>query len=357
MLLSFFIAWWMLFSPFAVGREVPERPKNIILVIVDGLGLSHISITETLHKPPSPLQKMEVIGLQKTHSANNLETDSGAAATAMGAGVKTFNAAIGVGADSTPVTTILELARNAGYKTGFVVTSSVVHATPAAFYAHVTSRGAYEEIANQLSQSGIDVFVGGGEKYFYNRNLDQKNLLAIMKNSGYEVINHSDPPGRFNFDRIKKDKKIACFTALEDPYRATHGRTYLSRMTLESINALKERSDKGYFLMVEASQVDWAAHANDQEWLLLELQDAYDMIESIQGHLKPEDNTLLIVTSDHETGYVSIRGKRTPKLEFNSKVHSSQMVPVFASGPGAEQFLGIYENTEVFHKMRLLLGL
>ena len=110
-------------------------------------------------------------------------------------------------------------------------------------------------------------------------------------------------------------------------------------------------------LMVDASQIDWAAHANDQDWLAYEMQDAYDMLEKLMASIRPDENTLLIVTSDHETGYISLKGKRSPRIEFNTKVHSSQMVPVFAMGPGAEEFLGLYENTAIFEKMRDLLNL
>ena len=357
MLVTLFLCWWLLHVPAGQQPSVEDKPQNIILVIGDGMGLAHISMTEYLHKPPSPLMLMEVVGLQKTHSASHLETDSGAAATAMSCGVKTFNSGIGVNADSIPVKTIMELASEKGMKTGFVVTSSVVHATPAAFFAHVNSRGSYEEIARQLTTSDIDVFVGGGEKYFYNRNIDQNNLLDILRMSGYEVIRHLDPPGKFKFYKIDKEKKIACFTAFEDPIRATMGRNYLTSMVIQAKEALEKRSDKGYILMVEASQIDWAAHSNDQEWLALETQDFYQMLEELREHISPTEKTLVIVTADHETGYISLRGKRTPRVEFNSRVHSSQMVPVFATGPGAEEFLGIYDNTEIYEKMKNLLGL
>lgn len=141
MLIGYFLSWWLYCTPIQPQAPATEKPTNIILVIGDGMGLAHIALAEYLYRPPSPLTQMEVIGLQKTHSASNLETDSGAAGTAISCGVKTFNAAIGVGPDSSAVTSIMELARDHGMKTGFVVTSSVVHATPAAFYAHVNSRG------------------------------------------------------------------------------------------------------------------------------------------------------------------------------------------------------------------------
>ncbi len=357
MLAGLFLSWWLFFAPIQPQATAPEKPKNIILVIGDGMGLAQIALAEYLYKPPSPLTQMEVIGLQKTHSGNQLETDSGAAGTAISCGVKTFNSAIGVTSDSTPVNTILELARGRGMKTGFVVTSSVVHATPAAFYAHVNSRGSYEEIAKQLVYAEVDVFVGGGEKYFYERHSDRINLIQSLKNQSYEVIRSLDPPGKFKFEKIEKEKKIACFTAIEDPLRASAGRTYLPNMVLNVMDALEKRSDQGYFLMVEASQIDWALHANDQNWLALEMQDAYDMMENLLERVKKDENTLLIITADHECSYMSLKGKKSPRVEFGSKVHSSQMVPVFAHGPGAEEFLGIYENTEIFQKMKFLLGL
>ena len=357
MLPEMLLSWWLLLSPFVPQATAPEKPVNVILVIGDGMGLAQIALAEYLYKPPSPLSQMDVVGLQKTHSASHLETDSGAAGTAMSCGVKTFNAAIGVDADSVPVKSILELARDHGMKTGLVVTSSIVHATPASFFAHVTSRGSYEEIALQLVSSNVDVFVGGGEKYFFERHSDHDNLVKTLERKQYEIVRLDDPRGRVKLEGVRKEKRIACFTALEDPIRASMGRSYLPYMAPEAVNALEKRADKGYFLMVEASQVDWAAHANDKEWLSLEMQDAYSMMENLLELVREDENTLLIVTADHECSYMSLKGKKSPKVEFNTKVHSSQMVPVFAHGPGAEEFAGIYENTAIFDKIKMLLGI
>lgn len=336
---------------------VPDHPRNIILVIGDGMGLAHLAYGDYLYRPSSPLQQMEACGLQKTHAASHLETDSGAAGTALSCGVKTYNTAIGVNADSLPVPSILRLAQQKGMATGFVVTSSVVHATPAAFYAHAASRGSYEEIARQLCSANIDVFVGGGEKFFIDRKSDDRNLIEALQYAGYEVIRNFAPNENFRFDFVGRDKKIACFTAREDPPRASMGRSYLPRAVMETIQALERRSAKGYFLMIEASQIDWASHANDENWLAFEMQDAFATLDALLRHLADDPNTLVIVTSDHECGYISLQGKNSPRVEFASKVHSSQMVPVFARGPGANIFSGIYENTAIFDKIRELLGL
>ena len=351
------LGWWLSLAALWSPVTTEEKPTNVILIIGDGMGLAHIALAEYLYKPPSPLSRMEVVGLQKTHSSSHLETDSGAAGTALSCGVKTYNSAIGVDADSNAVQTIFELARKKGMKTGFVVTSSVVHATPASFYAHVYSRGSYEEIATQLVNADVDVFVGGGEKYFDDRHTDRIDLIAKLKGKSYQVFTLQDPRSRVKLDNIRKEQRIACFTAYEDPIRASMGRTYLPMMASETMDALEKRADKGYLLMIEASQVDWAAHANDQEWLALEMQDAFLTIQKVLEKAREDENTLIIVTADHECSYLSLRGKRSPRLEFNSKVHSSQMVPVFADGPGAEEFLGIYDNTEIFRKIKTLLDL
>ncbi len=357
MMLRALFAVWLLITPKFSQDPPPEQPTNIILVIGDGMGLAQIALAEYLTKPPSPLAQMEVVGLQKTHSINNLETDSAAAGTAMSCGVKTFNAGVGVGPDSIAVKSIMELARAKGMKTGFVVTSSVVHATPACFYAHSQSRATYEIIASQLVNSGMDLFVGGGAKYFKDRYSDGIDLLKVLEQKNYSILTSDGLNIQSDLASIPLQNKIACFTAFEDPLRATQGRTYLPEISVKAIDALEKRADKGYMLMIEASQIDWADHANDQEWLALEMQDAYSMLDVVLKKVKEDDNTLLIVTADHECSYMSLKGKRSPRVEFNTKVHSSQMVPVFATGPGAEEFLGVYENTAIFEKMKMLLGL
>jgi len=357
MTLKFVISFGLLVLNGFAFADSPGKPKNIILIIGDGMGLAHIALAEYLHKPPSALAQMEVVGLQKTYSSDNLETDSGAAGTAMSCGVKTFNSGIGEDADSTSVSSIMDIAHQHGLKTGFVVTCSVVHATPAVFYAHVDSRGSYEEIARQLVNADIDVFVGGGERYFYDRASDKTNLLKVLEAKNYKVIRNSDIYGQLHLDKINTAERIACFTAMDDPPRVTNGRNWLPNIAVDVMTALEQRSEKGYFMMIEGSQIDWAAHANDSEWLAYEMQDMYDMLDGVLKKVVADENTLLIVTADHECGYVSIKGKKYPRVEFGSKVHSSQMVPVFATGPGAEEFLGIYENTEIFQKMKMLLGL
>ena len=168
-----------LFS-FIVYSQDAKKP-NIIMMIGDGMGISQISSSMYSSNNYTPLQRSEFIGLSKTHSLDNLVTDSAASGTALSSGVKTYNGVLGLDENYNPVKSILEICRDNGYMTAILVTSTVVHATPAAYYSKSKSRYKYERIADELSKSNINYFVGGGEKYFKDRD-DQRNLMKEMEN-------------------------------------------------------------------------------------------------------------------------------------------------------------------------------
>ena len=153
--------------------------KNIILIIGDGMGVPQITAGMYKLKNQTALENFPIIGLSKTHSSNALVTDSAAAGTAIACGEKTANGTVGISMRNQKLTSILELSKQKGYKTGIIATSTIVHATPAAFYANVLSRNQYEDIALQLSNSDVDYFIGGGRKFFLNRK-DKRNLLKEM---------------------------------------------------------------------------------------------------------------------------------------------------------------------------------
>ena len=133
-----------------------KRPKNIILMIGDGMGFGHVYSAMTANGGHLFLENFKYIGFSKTYSSDNYVTDSAAAGTALSTGVKTYNGAIGVGPDKKPVPNIRDLAEEKGLKTGLVATSAITHATPATFIAHVTSRGSYEDIAAEFLKTNID---------------------------------------------------------------------------------------------------------------------------------------------------------------------------------------------------------
>lgn len=349
----------VLVKPAAIF-EAGQKPKNIVLMIGDGMGLSLITATMYNSKTPLNLERFPIIGFQKTHSASDLVTDSAAGATAIACGVKTFNGGIGVTPDSIPCTTILEHAEANGLSTGLVVSSTVVHATPAAFISHQASRAYYEAIAKDFLKTEIDFFVGGGKKYFDRRAMDDRNLYKELENKGYQVS-----------DYFQKDLKsislnfrenFAYFTADGDPLPYNLGRKYMPYATKLGVNFLDKHDDKGFFLMVEGSQIDWAAHANKINWMMQEVMDFDKAVGYVLDFAIQDKGTLVIVTADHETGGMAInKGSKRRKLKTaftgtRARAHTAVMVPVFAYGPGAEKFSGIYNNTEIFSKMIEALG-
>ncbi|WP_232826552.1 alkaline phosphatase [Lewinella sp. IMCC34183] len=334
-------------------------PKNIILMIGDGMGVTQISAGLYSNDNHLNLERFPVVGLHKSYSGDNLITDSAAGATAFSAGVKTYNGAIGVDIDTVPVTTILEMAESAGLPTGLVATSSIVHATPASFYAHANLRKNYEEIAADLMNTDIDLFIGGGAKFFERREGDSRNLSEELRTRGNVVESF------VNTDlkdlQVDRAKNLGYYTAESEPLPFNQGRNYLVEASELAVNFLSERdtADRGFFLMIEGSQIDWGGHSNDSDYIISEVIDFDQAIGAVLDFAQRDGETLVIVTADHETGGYAIQnGSSLGHIEgaFTSDYHTADLIPVFAYGPGAEQFSGIYENTAIFDKMKLLYG-
>ena len=337
------------------GRP-PATPPNVVLLIGDGMGLAQISAVYIDRPADFVFDRFPVIGLQKTSSADNLVTDSAAAATAMATGVKTYNSAVGLGPDSARLTNLVELAAANDYATGLVATSSLTHATPAAFAAHARLRGMVEGIAADLSTSSLDLLIGGGQRAF-ERRYDGRNLLDTLRVRGFRVYPTGSRPLR-KLDPTT-DERLAYFTADQEPVSVREGRRYLPTAATLAMQRLAARRRAGYFLLVEGSQIDWAGHQNDGPTLLAELHDFQRTVARVLDLARKQGNTLVIVTADHETGGLGI-GEQSrmgaPRLAFSSKKHTGTVVPVFAAGPGAERFAGIYENTAIFDKLVEVLG-
>ena len=344
-----------------VKEKVPPKAKNVILLIGDGTGLSQISSAFYFKKTNPNYARLKHIGLIKTSSSREDITDSAAGATAFASGIKTYNGAVGVADDSTEVKNLVEIVSLQHIKTGVISTSSIQHATPASFYAHAINRGLYEDIAADMVVSDIDFFAGGGTKFF-NKRKDEKNLLEELKVKGFEI----DTTALGDFAGIKQYSKMAYLLAEEhmDPVAKGRG-DFLPKATELGIQFLnKDADNSNFFMMIEGSQVDWGGHANDAEYLISELIDFDDAIGKALDFAEKDGNTLVIVTADHETGGFTLSStiKKTEDGEsysdyneitgtFSTKGHSATLIPVFAYGPGAEAFSGIYENTEIFHKI------
>ncbi|MDN3724780.1 alkaline phosphatase [Aequorivita sp. SDUM287046] len=334
-----------------ISSEV-KKPKNIILLIGDGMGLSQVSAAIYYKNGKPNFERFGTIGLSKTSSANDLITDSAAGATVFSTGIKTYNGAIGVDIDTIAVPTIVEQLSKRGLSTGIISTSSIQHATPASFYAHVKSRRLYEQITEFAPNSGVNFFAGGGLKFF-NKRKDGKDLLAEMRAKGYEVILDELP-------KTSSEKNELILLAEDGMPKMSEGRgDFLSNVTKLALEKLS-KNEKGFFLLVEGSQIDWGGHNNDADYLIEELLDFDKTLGVALDFAKQNGETLVIVTADHETGGFTLSSDGTNynkiKPTFSTTGHSGTMVPVFAEGPGSALFNGIYESIAVYHKMMELFN-
>jgi alkaline phosphatase len=328
-----------------------SKPKNVVLLIGDGMGLSQVSIGTYYKEGGSNFERFPVIGLIKTSSLTHQITDSGAAATSFASGIKTFHQAIGVDKDSVAVETIIENLQTRNFSTGIVVTKLVVHATPAAFFAHVPYRYDYEDIAPWLVKSNIDFIAGGGLRYF-RKNKGNRDLMKEFAKKGYAIDTTGLP------SKIDSRKQLILLAEEDLPYKNEGRGDYLERATDLAITKLN-KNENGFFLMVEGSLIDSASHDGELEYLIGEQLDFDTTIGKVLDFAIKDKETLVIVTADHETGSfaLSMDGHDYNKIKptIYSGEHSASMVPVFAFGPGAENFGGVYENTEIYHKIKSLL--
>jgi alkaline phosphatase len=336
-----------------------KPPQNVILMIGDGMGLTQITAGLYRNGNKLHLERCKSIGLHKNYpeeKSGDLITDSAAGATAFSTGVKTYNAAIGMGPDTLPRTTILELANFSDMATGLIATSTITHATPASFIAHVSTRDKYEEIATWFLKNKFDLIIGGGAKHFSKRKSDTLDLMNRLKSKGVTVESYFDKELE-NID-FGTPNRLAYFTALDQPLPFSQGRNYLPMATEKGIEFLSSKKNPGFFLLVEGSQIDWGGHSNESEYIISEMIDFDNAVGKALDFAEKDKNTLVIITADHETGGYAIQKGSTMdsiKGKFTSDYHTGTMIPVFAFGPGSEDFQGIYENTDIFHKMLALL--
>lgn len=330
-----------------------EKPKNIIFMIGDGTGTSQIFAGLTGNGGHLFLENFKHVGFSKTQSASDYVTDSAAGGTALSSGYKTYNGAIGVDTDTIAQPTILEKAEDNGLATGLVSTSAITHATPASFIAHQPSRNMYEAIAADFLKTDIDVFIGGGYKHFTDRK-DGRNLVEELEKKNYTVLQTIDDIENF------KSGKLAGLTAPEHNGRAPERNGMLPKATAKAIDLLSQNK-KGFFLMVEGSQIDWGGHQNNTIYIVEEMMDFDQSIGKALEFAANNKETLIVITADHETGGFAISdgnmAKNTIKGDFTTGGHTGVMVPVFAFGPGADNFTGIMDNTEIAKRMMKLLGL
>ncbi|MEW6996896.1 alkaline phosphatase [Colwelliaceae bacterium BS250] len=299
-----------------------STPKNIIMVVADGMGPAFPTAYRYYHDDPkTPLVEQTIfdkyyVGSSSTYPAatnksevlnasNNLYvTDSAASATALATGVKTYNGAIGVDVDKQPLLSVLDWAKSIGKKTGIAVTSQIVHATPASYIAKNEHRRNYNAIADDYfdlkieGQFKVDVMLGGGTNYFVR---EDRDLTAEFVDSGYQYI--TDYEQLKSLDANKP--VLGLFAEVSLPASNTVvKKDQLTTLTKAAVAQLE--NDNGFFLLVEASQIDWAAHGNDISYAMQEMQDLVTTLNYLEQYVQTHPDTLVVLTADHNTGGLTL---------------------------------------------------
>lgn len=301
---------YILFVLFLIlSWVVPSEasPRYVFLFIGDGLGQEEIDLfIETAQRPA--FVEFPVHVLLKTHTQDGRVPDSAASATSIACGIKVREGILAQDDWGRPIKTIAEKAKERGYRVGIITNVALNDATPAAFYAHTDSRRRYDDIAWQMVQSGFDLFVGGG--MVSSSKEEQDNVLNSARKRGYVVIRSFE-----EFLALKATPVIALLPFVFAIDRKTAHPT-LAQCVRKAIELLSNSS--GFFLIVEGGRIDWCNHMNDLLSSLQELEDFNAAIwEALLFGRKHSQETLILVTADHETG--GLRWERTTQVVLPSQ--------------------------------------
>lgn len=398
------------------AHQATKHTHNHIMFVVDGMGPAHITGARLMKGGPEArlaIESMPYTGIVRTASTNDFVTDSAASGTAFATGVKTYNRSIGFSdarlernGKARELNSILTAAKAAGKSIGIVSSARITHATPAAYFAKVPHRNMEEEIANQLLAAEVDIIIGGGAGYFKPKSAgglrkDQLNLFDQFKAAGYQVATND----KELFASSLNQPIIALLNDDHLPYDLERGDQKELMDYVDFAIRKLSKNPKGYFLVVESGRVDHASHLNQAR---LALGDMLAMDRAVMRAMKEKNDTLIVVTADHETGGLSLNGyaphaavtgerlfknhKRdlvqdkynygfiswgsgpgyqSPIMvdesvkDFQHKAtyetpvayHTAVDVPVLAAGPGAEKFTGFHNIEQIVHLAAKILGL
>ena len=367
------------------------------------MGLAQVAATEAylaakegiVGSKNLPFSNFPVIGLTTTFSANRYVTCSSAAGTALSTGAKTNNNMLGIAPNDEKLTSITYKLKQAGYKIGIATTVGIDHATPAAFYASANKRSSYYDIALQLPATNFDFFAGGDFIEPTGKKNDQPDVRHIVTDAGYTITR--------NYKEVTNVKEKVILLQPENkgaelPYaiERTEEDLTLPQITEAAIAFLD--NDKGFFVMIEGGKIDWACHSNDGPTSIYETLDFANAVQyAIDFYNQHPDETLIVVTADHETGGLALtlehntdglllidekikphevntetymdknaikeeqkqriaeQNKKTG-LGWASHRHTGIPVPVYAIGAGSELFGGKFDNTEVPKRICQAMG-
>jgi alkaline phosphatase len=368
-------------------KEEPQV-RNVIYLIGDGMGFGAVTSLLLTEDGVTGFEQAPVIGLNETCSANNYVTDSPAGGTALATGVRTKNGYCGLDPEENQLTSILRKAQAMGKKTGIVVNTTLTEATPASFYAGVTSRKMGYQIAQQFTECGVDVAIGSSLDYFISRP-DSLDLTATLIEKGYDVylnwsavLNtlsykfvgilpmadvHRQESGRSEAGAAEGHEvclaaRLAAASGEEGASDLSEPEVYLQKASAKALEALSRDNEQGYFLMIESALIDGYGHNNDSEGMIAEMKEFDALLRQLVAYVDQNPETLLVVTADHETGapwlsYTTheVGGSAPITLSYSSKGHSGVVVPIFAYGAGAESFAGVMKNIDIPKKIESLM--
>lgn len=341
--------------PYAVEKlQAPKgkKVKNVILMIGDGMSLMHVYTAWTANRGKLWLENAQATGLSKTWAVKKLVTDSGSGGTSLATGVKTVYHAVGVDPKGKPLTSLVDVAKELGKDAGMAVTCRLWDATPCDFCCHNIDRDKEEELVGDYPTSGVDFVFGGGAQKFTNRK-DGRDIFKELQKKGYHVSRTLD-----DFFAYDKNSRIFAVPYDKDTPLPDERGDLLARASMKGISLMNQNKN-GFFMMIEGSQLDDYGHFNQLDLLMKETLDFDKTIGEVMKWAAKDGETLVVVTADHETGGLTLvnGNKDEGRVEccFSSKDHTGAMVPVYAFGPGAENFTGIFENTDVFKKIKKLM--
>lgn len=345
-------------DPVAAPSSTPgRRPRGVVLVIGDGMGIGQVSAgAHLLHGPGGGLamESAPVTGLMRTVAADDLVTDSAASGSALATGYKFDRKRVSLQPDGSRPRSLFEAARDAGLATGAVTTSALVDATPATFLAHVSYRYDSGEILRQALASGTEVLVGGDGTTSTKLYRDElyRDLLGRVQELASPRTVVGSPDGL----RDATAPVLALFPPREPgldqygpPLRDTAGAAY---------DMLASDPD-GFVLLAECEATDSFGHDNAIDATVAAVREVDEAARALLARAAATDDVLVIVTADHDTGGLGVVNGEdgVAEVRWATKDHTAQWVPVFAWGPGAERFGGVLDNTDVGVRIADLLGL
>lgn len=307
----------------AMAVEKDTSIKNVIILIPDGMANDATALARWYKGSSLTLDSM-ASGMVRTHSADAPIADSAPAGTAFATGHKSHTGYVGVLPDEAtmpgqqpiaagdakkPVASILEASKLAGKSTGIIATSEIMHATPADFTAHYPDRKNYDALSMQQAYNGVDVVLGGGGKFLEaSGRKDGQDLVAQIKDQGYDFV--TTPEGLKNSTSSKLWGSFSPEALAYNLDRDASKEPSLAEMTSKAIDVLS-KNDKGFFLMVEGSKVDWAAHANDPTGIISDVLSFDDAVKVAVDYAKQNQNTVVVAVTDHGNGGLTIGSSDT----------------------------------------------